>query len=500
MSAKNIKKITSFLFSLRILKLLISLLTVTYTAKYFGVSIEKDVWLLVSVTLTSIWQFFWGPINETFRAKFIFIKEKDSERNAIKYSASLISFISTVTIMIIFLMIIYCSYIAKFMAADLTKSGIILYGTLLIMMLPSILLTELNNISTSILNAYDIFYIPELVGSFSGLAYLGIIVWLSPLIGIYALAIGQYFNLIVLMTVLLLYLKRLNKFTYNDFFNIKLAYIKPFIIYALPFFFPYAIGQLSGLSERWLAGMLGIGNISILDYSRQFTNILQGVLSGILTTVMIPLLSKEFAQKDIIKFNSVFIEHISVIYLIMALTLPMLFGASQPLCQFLFFRGNVTMGNIQTISFLCRLFSIAFLGIMLYLIFGYSLLASEKGKIYAIVGVGCQIGILAFNLGLMTLIGLICVPIVVGFIHLTAGVIMWKKSIFWNFATFIKIGRYHLIILVISSILYLFDSSIHIENVLIKLILEGLFLSFFVVILSPLFDINLFKILFKNKF
>lgn len=474
------------------------MITVTYTAKYFGVSVEKDAWLLVYVTITSFCQFLWGPINETFRAKFIFIREQEGERIAIKYCSSLITFVVIITAITIFLLGITYKPISNFMAKDLTSYGVELYGILLLIMLPSMLITELTNISISILNAFEIFYVPEIVGSITALIYLGIIIWLSPVIGIYTLAVGQYFNLFVLMIILWVFLKRLDKFSVHNFFRFKFSYVKPFILYALPFFLPYAVSQLNGLSERWLAGILGIGNISMLDYSRQFSNILQGVLSGILTTVMIPLLSKAFAQNNYPNFHKIFIDNISTIYIIMALAIPLLFGASEPLCQFLFLRGDVTMDNIHTISFLCKLFSIAFLGIIIYLLFGYSLLASGKGKIYAYVGVGCQIGVLTLNLGFITIFGLIVIPISVGVIHLIAGIIMWEKSELWSSSIIRDLIKYHLIIVILSIGLSFLNNIIPYSQAFIKLIIESIVLIGCVGILSSLFGFNLYKVLINK--
>ena len=73
----SIKKLTSYLFILRIIRMLFSVITVTFTAKYFGVSIEKDNWVLVLTFTTTIVSALWGPINEIFRTKFIYIKETE---------------------------------------------------------------------------------------------------------------------------------------------------------------------------------------------------------------------------------------------------------------------------------------------------------------------------------------------------------------------------------------------------------------------------------------
>lgn len=53
-SFSNIKKITSILFILRILRMSMSVVTLIFSAKYFGVSIERDVWILATTFLVTI--------------------------------------------------------------------------------------------------------------------------------------------------------------------------------------------------------------------------------------------------------------------------------------------------------------------------------------------------------------------------------------------------------------------------------------------------------------
>ena len=68
----DVTKTTFLLFLFRAVGLLVSIMSVTVTAKFFGVSIEKDCWILALALTTTIVQAVWGPLNEIFRAKFIF--------------------------------------------------------------------------------------------------------------------------------------------------------------------------------------------------------------------------------------------------------------------------------------------------------------------------------------------------------------------------------------------------------------------------------------------
>ena len=176
--------------------------------------------------------------------------------------------------------------------------------------------------------------------------------------------------------------------------------------------------------EKWLAGLLGEGIISSLDYARQFTVVLQGVFGSILSTVMIPMLTQNYAKNDNGGFNKVLGEHLVVCFTILALAVPLLYGAAQPLCEFFFLRGNVSSETLQVIVVLTRMYAVAFVGIILYLLFGNALLASNKGKLYALCGVLAQILVIAINILFIHYYGIYIFPISVGVSHLISAIIM----------------------------------------------------------------------------
>ena len=86
--AQNLRKISAYLFGLRLLRTGISVITLVLAAKFFGISIGRDVWILVSAFIATVNSAVWGPINETFRTKFIFIREQEGESVALRITSS----------------------------------------------------------------------------------------------------------------------------------------------------------------------------------------------------------------------------------------------------------------------------------------------------------------------------------------------------------------------------------------------------------------------------
>lgn len=142
-----------------------SVVTLIFSAKYFGVSIERDVWILVTTFLVTVCSAVWGPINETFRAKFIFIREQEGEQIALRKTVSLMGFIVAVTVLISICILISLHLITSVIVQHPTDESSKLFMSLLLIMLPTFLMNELINIGISILNAYEVYYVPEIVGA-----------------------------------------------------------------------------------------------------------------------------------------------------------------------------------------------------------------------------------------------------------------------------------------------------------------------------------------------
>lgn len=489
------------MFVLRLFRMSLSMVSLILSAKFFGVSMERDLWVLVTTFIGTVGGAVWGPVNETFRAKFIFIKEREGDRVAASRTISLLGWTVLITLAISAVIFAFRTPIVACLSPNGSSAAALsLSATLLMVMLPTLLVNQLNSICISILNAYDIFYVPELVGVISSVLNIAILWFLAPCIGIYSLAVSQYSAVILLLAFVIFYLKRIDLFSLSDGLHLKFSDFKVFLLFALPFFFPYFVGQVNALAEKWLVGMLGQGYISSLDYARQFSTLLQAVLSSVLTTVMVPMLAKAFAQGDKMRFSDVFKENLTVGYAILALAIPLLLGAATPLCEFFFQRGQVSPASLQLIISLTRCYAVAFMGVLLYILVGYSLLASNNGRRYAFWGVLVQALVLVFNISFLHILGVYAFPLSLGLAHfmgaLSMAKLLWVDS---KERLFLLVGKYMLVVLGISIMLYMFNSYVSLESSFTMLALNVLLLLVLVGVVSPLLDLPLLFYLRRIK-
>lgn len=501
--AKSLKKTTLYLFILRLLRMVITVVTVTFSAKYFGVSMEKDIWVLTLTIITTVTSAVWGPINEVFRTKFVFIKEQEGAEAAVGKTASLVGFIFWVTILMAIGMFVAAPYMSESMTHNMQMGAAALFVSLLLLQLPSLLINELTNIGISILNAYNVYYLPEMVGFASGLVNLAAIILFADSIGIYSLLIGTYFGIVVLFAVVLYFLYKKEISIWGRLVSFKWGDVKVFLLFALPFFFPYFVGQINTLFEKYLAGMLGSGNISSVEYARQFITVLQSVLSSVLTTIMVPVLAKQFINRHKEDFNRTILDNLMICMLIYLAACVFLVGSSVPLCDFFFNRGKVSPEALQNIILLTKLYGIAFFGVLMYLIMGMSLLASNKGKVYASVGVVTQIAVLAINFMFCPHYGVFVFPIALGSVHLVAGAIMFCQITDIDArATLRYLFKAVVTVLGITALFYAYNSIFTYEVSFLRLIIVGLI---FVALLPASawllgFDVKAYLIKIKSKF
>jgi putative peptidoglycan lipid II flippase len=474
----------------------ISILTLPLIARYFGVSDEKDAWILATAIYSTIGLAIWGPINETFRTKFVTMKELEGETIALSRTASLIGFIFFLTTIVSILIFLYREQLAYYIDPNASVLRHNLISLLLYLLIPSLLLNQLSSIGTSILNAYDVYIVPEIAGSIASVCNLLLIIYLVPLIGVYALVISQYIGVIFLLLAILYFIKKIN-ISISYFSTIKWKELRFFLIFALPFFLPYFSGQISLIIEKWLANSLGNGKVSTLDYARQFGMLVQGIISSVLATIMIPNLSKKFAQRDQLGLFKAINDSLSTTFVALSITTTFLIGSSFPLTHFFFDQGNLTNFQLNEISLLMSLYGFALIAVVLYLFFGYLLLSTEKGKVYAFWGVIAQILVIVINIVFVNYFGIFIFPISFGVAHfIIAIVLFFYADDRYKFkllkSVLVKSG----VVLIISLLLYVLNINIKLNSPFLIISINSLFVVILIILFSNLLELN-FKRIFK---
>lgn len=421
--AKDTSKTSLVLLLMRVVQMALNIVTISLTAKFFGITMERDMWVYTNTLILTTIGMFWGPINEVFRAKFIFIKEDTDEKTALQCTSSLFGFVILTAIVIGLLMLIFSPNLSDLLISDANAKDV--FWKILVLLIPTLLIRETTLLLTGLLNAYNIFYIPEYANIVSGFINIGLLVLLAPFIGIYALLVSCYLSLVILLVAVIYFVKRENINIIKGCYKLRSTYILPFLTFSLPLYFPYFIGQFNEIVQNGLAEFLGSGTISVLNYSKQFPIIVQGIMSSVIATVMMPILAKAFKQNNQKEYVQLLNENILLYMAIYGLFACVAIGAASPMCRVLFQYGKMTFEDVDRVISLTRMFTAAFGGVVLYLIFSISLLTTGRNQVYAFIGAFTQIIVLLTNVLLIKKVGVIVFPLSYGIAHLFTALIMF---------------------------------------------------------------------------
>lgn len=361
----------------RFVKMFLGLVVLYLSVKYFGTSFERDSWVLSIALYGVIVCFLYNPINETFRTKYIFLKEDKGEEYAMKSVNSLMNFFNLTYLAIALILFVAVSPITQVLAPGFDPAKREFLSLMIFSLIPYFIFQQQGNILVALLNTYDSYFYPELVSLLASLINILSILFLSEHIGIYSLVVATTLNGFILVSVLSHMLrKRVPSFRLISLE--KLERSKSFVIFSLPMYLSAFCVQLYLFVEKSTCTNFGEGAVSIYDYARQITNLPHIVFSSIVPIVMTPLLSKCFVAGDENSFSDEMRRFIRLL-LYFTLFIVILFLMNGEQISYLLF-SDVNSDFIHILAYL----GLAVFCLVFSMICGQSLIA--RGKVTSYVG------------------------------------------------------------------------------------------------------------------
>ena len=497
---------TSFyIFLIKLIKIPISLWIYVLMANFFGVSKEKDVWLVAYTLIISIDLAIWGPLNDIFRTKFIFLKSEEGEEKAVERTRSLLFYIIIISILIMGVILIFPDVFINFIAPNYQGDTLLLLRSIIRILAPILLINQLTLILTSVLNAYNTFYVPEIAAFITQLITIAILFIAVKYLGIYSLVASTYVGLLVLLGLLVLFISKkkinllqLSKPSFKDF--------QLFFIYALPLFLPYLVGQVNIIYEKQLLSFLPTGAVSVLDFGKKFPDMLSGIMNSVIFTVLIPNITKHFYSNKAIEFNKDFANFIKLGLLILGFFFVFMFFGADEIVNIFYKKSTIDSRSLQQIAILSILYSLSIIGVFFYVLFGVGVLSMGKNKLNGIIGVFTQISVIVFNFIFIQKWGIYTFPMSILLVHLLSAIYMFFSISYFDKYTILRtVFKYILYIAISFSILYFFyyANILNIENDILKVIFLFSMQLFVFILLGIIMHIEEVKdtfIYLKKKF
>lgn len=375
----------------QVLKGCLSLYMVTLSASFFGAGVYRDAWVIGWAAQVFMFKLLFGPVNEILRAKFIHLQAEQGEAYAVQSISLLILAFSLVAIAVVGITILFSDPITTFFAPGYVLSADReIIAQMIRLLMPTLFLSELITILTSLLNAYKTYFVPELFSICSLLINIFLLLCLAPSLGIYTLVIANYMSAILLVVVLCYFLFR--KGIKLKFKSFRFRMVQPYLLFALPFYISYTAGQFNGWAERALSTILGVGNTSVLDYARKFIDLPLTVIITITMSVMTPVLAAIWANEaHSSNYRKEFIVFIRIGLLIICPVVVLFIVCPQDIVHFFLLRGSFAHEWLMPASRTLFWFGLGLPGATLYTMSGQALIVQKKPALYAGLGVAAQL-------------------------------------------------------------------------------------------------------------
>lgn len=231
---------------------------------------------------------------------------------------------------------------------------------------PYILFISLVALAGGVLNTYSYFSIPAFTPVLLNLSFIGCALWLAPVMDTPVLAlawavfIGGILQL-ALQIPFLLHLKKMPRLR----FNFRNSGAWRVLSLMGPAVFGVSIGQISMLINTIFASLLVTGSVSWLYYADRLMEFPAGLLGVALGTVILPSLSRHYAQRSPEAYSRLLDWGLRLTFL---LTLPAAMALALlaiPLITTLFHYGAFTTEDVWMTRQALMAYSVGLLGLIL---------------------------------------------------------------------------------------------------------------------------------------
>ncbi len=163
--------------------------------------------------------------------------------------------------------------------------------------IPAFVVIGLISLTTSVLNAYNIFILPSLGPALYSIGVITGLLFFSERFGVKSLIIGYAIAITLQLIILLVIIfKQGLRFRLRIHVN---ADLKRFGYLLFPFAFSIGVFQLNAVVDKMMASTLSEGSLAALNYAYKVTQLPIALFVGTLVLPLFPLIADSISRKDI---------------------------------------------------------------------------------------------------------------------------------------------------------------------------------------------------------
>lgn len=362
-SAGRIAKSAVQLSMVSVITLIFSFVKESVFAYYFGTTSTADAYAIAIQLPVTLFSFVSTAISTVVIPNYSKELIQKSKEDAKRFASNLTTLIVCFTGILLIVMEIGSPLVIKITAPGLSSETSELACSLFRMVLPTVLLTELININTGILNVHESFVLPALGSMYLNISFVSCVVLLADKVGINAAIYGTIIGTIIQFAYSLLLRIRFVK--YSFVIDLKDEAMITSLKMALPVFIGIGAAEINKIVDKMVSSFLVVGSIASLDYASKLASAVSMLLISSIATVTYPEFSRcvnEERYKDLAE------NFLLSLKLYIVIILPLIFGGvflSSEIVTIVFRRGSFDAFSVSRTApiFACYLVCLLFTAI-----------------------------------------------------------------------------------------------------------------------------------------
>lgn len=335
---KNLYKKLLIMIMITFLTQLCTLFRVSIVASNFGVSVELDAFNFANTMAVLIFSFITTGVTTVLIPNL----------NKAERQESINSFLTIVYGGGTFLLIVFLLFnkeIISIISNNKNEYFIELSSNILRILLISQYLTTYLGLSNAVLQINNQFNKSKLAILITTIISITIII-INSQVNIYEYALIINITAIINVVLQFILMIKTSKFKFKIKFNYKDEKLKKLLKNFIPIIFSTGVYQISLMIDTLIASGLGVGQISILNYSNNIIGMINAIIVGNIITFLFPKIVKDI---EINESKENILKYITIINSILFLVVIGFFAVGKDLLKILYYRGNFTSLAIEVV-------------------------------------------------------------------------------------------------------------------------------------------------------
>ena len=358
------KKIVVIIIILTLISKILAFLGEISLAYFFGTSSQTDAFLVAFSIPTIIFELISSGILNGYIPIYNQIRENQLDNDTQKFTNNFINITLIITLFIFVLLFLFSPYLVKLFSLGFNQETLKITTFYTEILLFSIFPIILFSIFSGYLQVKQKFITVTLANIPPNLMYV---------IAVYLAYKSNNFTLLVYISSLIVFVQFIflipsiikSKYKYSFHMNLKDKNLYNLLRLSIPIIVGTSLEQINLLIDRTMASKLGIGTITILNYSNRLNVAIYSLSIGAVLNILFPKLSLLVAENKRDELKQEIKYSINMIFIF---SVPIMFGIillSNDIIKFVFGKGNLNNETITTIAKCFIGYSICFVALCL---------------------------------------------------------------------------------------------------------------------------------------